>query len=403
MNFFQRLKRTSGLVIGVGLLIFSGAACKTSPYSATRSKHLLGYTDMRCVDSRGQFYNWRTRRAMIVRADGSDRREIGSSSITNENTWTSFASWWPDGRAVINVSWESPENYAWEKQNRTFRMTEGNWLTDSCLVDIDSEEIVNVTAVERVSNYNPGLTPWPGDSSRATFAPLINEIQHPFVMDSDGRNKKDLSSGPEGFTYGCNVSPDGQRITYNKNYLVYIADKDGSNPRRVDTDPKHPFQFVPTFSPDGKWLMFLAGEHYNCHPYIARADGSDLRKLADRGGYTGSFEPLQYPDFHSSGSDVPVWSPDSRWVYFTAKIERAVELMRVTLAGQVQQLTHSEPGVEHYYPEVSPDGRFVAFGRRENGASAIYVAEADGRNPEAITKPTLEKVQTYPRWAPVSK
>ena len=403
MNFIQKFNRPNYVVIAITLLVLLGTGCQTSPFAATRSKYLLGYTDMQCLDSRGQFYNWRTRRAMIIQADGSRPREIGASSITNENSWTSLAGWWPDGRAVINVSWESPENYAWEKANRTFRMTEGNWLSDSCLVDIKTGKLVNVTAVERVSNYNPGLAPWPGDSSRATFAPLINGIQHPFSMDSDGRNKKDLSSGKDEFTYACNVSPDGQRITYNKNYLVYIADKDGSNPRRVDMDPKHPFQFIPTFSPDGQWLMFLAGEHYDCHPHIARADGTGLRKLADRGGYSGSFEPLKYPDFHSSGSDIPIWSPDSQWVYYTAKVGRSVELMRVTLAGQVQQLTHSDPGTEHYYPDVSPDGLLVAFGRRQNAASVICVAEADGRNVEAITKPTIERVQTYPKWAPIQR
>ncbi|MEO6036103.1 MAG: hypothetical protein ABIQ35_12680 [Verrucomicrobiota bacterium] len=383
------------------LLLLPG--CQTPKAGANRAKYLLGYTEMRCDDLRGQFYNWRTRRAIVIRADGSKRREIGASTITNENCWTSFVSWWPDGRAVINTSWESPENYAWEKANRTFRMTAGNWLTDCCLADLATGGIENVTAVERVSNYNPGLAPWPGDPARATFAPLINEIQHPFAMDSDGRNKKDLSSGADGFTYACNVSPDGQRITYNKNYQVYIAEKDGSNPRRVDENPAHPFQFVPTFSPDGQWLMFLAGEHLNCHPHLARADGTGLRKLADRGTYSGSFEPLKLPDFHSSGSDVPVWSPDSQWVYYTAQVGRSVELMRVTLNGQVQQLTRSEPGTEHFYPEVSPDGRLVAFGRRQNGAAALFVSEADGVNAVPITKPRLDTVQAYPKWGPMER
>lgn len=402
MNLFHKIKAANCGLIAIALWLLLAAGCQTTPTGASRSKYLLGYTEMRCDDDRGQFYNWRTRRAMIVRADGSQRREVGSSAITNENSWTSFVSWWPDGRAVINASWESPENYAWEKEHRTFRMTEGNWLTDGCLVDIATGRAVNVTAVERVSNYNPGLTPWPGDPSRATFAPLINEIQHPFVMDSDGRNKKDLSSGKDEFTYGCNVSPDGQRITYNKNYLVYIADKDGSNPRRVDEDPTHTFQFIPTFSPDGQWLMFLAGEHLNCHPHVARFDGTNLRKLADRGTYSGSFEPLKHPDFHSSGSDLPVWSPDSQWVYYTAQVGQSVELMRVTLNGQVQQLTHSEPGTEHYYPEVSPDGRLVAFGRRQNGAAALYVSDADGRNAEPITKAARDRVQMYPKWGPLA-
>ena len=388
--------------LGIALLIGS-SGCKSAHHVQSRAHYFIGYTDMRCDDPRGQFYNWRTQRAMIVRADGSGQREIGASLITQPDGWTQFAGWWPDGRqAILHSSWEREENYSWEREHKTFRMTEGNWLADSCLVDISTGASRNLTAIDRVSNYNPGLSPWPGDPARATFAPLINGVQHPFVMDSDGRNKKDLSNGQDGFTYACNVSPDGQRITYNKDYLVYVAEKDGANPRRVDEIPEHKFQFVPTWSPDGEWILFLAGEHYNCHPHLVRADGTGLRKLADRGGYTGVMEPLKFPDFHSGSSDVPVWSPDAQWVYYTARVGEAVELMRVSIAGKVEQLTHSRPGVANYQPKVSPDGRFVVFGSTRDSAGAQFVADVDGGNIHRITIPTQGRVQLHAHWQPVN-
>lgn len=387
--------------LGVVLLIIA-TGCVTTRPMADRSRYLIGYSDKQCDDPRGQFYNWRTSRAFIVRADGTGRREIGASLITRSNSWTSFAGWWSDGRqAIIGSAWESEENYLWEREHQTFRMTEGNWLLDGCLVDIYTGATRNVTAVERVSNYNAGVTPWPGDPTRATFAPLINGIQHPFVMDADGRNKKDLSSGKDGFTYGCNVSPDGQRITYNKSYLVYVAEKDGANPRRLDEDPTHTFQFIPTWSPDGRWILFLSGQHYKCHPYLVRADGTGLRKLADRGTYSGSMEPLKYPDFHSSHSDLPTWSPDSKWVYYTAQVGDSVELMRISLTGQPEQLTHSPAGTANYHPSLSPDGRLVVFGSTRDGAGAQYVANADGTEIRAITKPVPGRVQLHAHWQPM--
>ena len=366
-----------------------------------RARYLIGYTDSVCDDPRGQFYNWRTARAHVVRADGTARREIGADLITRENQWTSFGGWWTGGaQAIVGLAWESEENYRWERAHKTFRHTEG-WLVDSCLVDLASGAARNLTAVERVSDYNAGLAPWPGDPTRATFAPLIAGVQQPFVMDADGRNKRSLASGPAGFTYGANVSPDGRRIAYNKSYLVYIADADGSNPRRVNETPAHTFQFIPTWSPDGQWLLFLSGQHYKCHPHLVRADGTGLRKLADRGTYTSTMQPLKFPDFHSASSDLPAWSPDSRWVYYTAQVGDAVELMRVSLAGDVQQLTRSAAGVAHYHPKVSPDGRLVVFGSTRAGPGAQFVANADGTDVRPITVPTEGRVQLHAHWRPV--
>src|SRR5256885_1108658 len=110
-------------ILWFGLCLLA-AGCKTFPPAADRAAYLIGYTDSRCDDPRGQFYNSRTARAMIVRADGSGRQEIGSSLITRSNSWTAFAGWWPDRRqAIVTSAWESEQNYLWEREHQTFRMT----------------------------------------------------------------------------------------------------------------------------------------------------------------------------------------------------------------------------------------------------------------------------------------
>ena len=127
-------------------------------------------------------------------------------------------------------------------------------------------------------------------------------------MDRDGKNKRDLTKDSKEFAYGFSASKDGRRIAYHKSYQVYVADADGSNARQIATG--HPFNFAPQWSPDGTHLLFVAGEHYNCHPYVANADGTGLRKLADRGGYRGVIAFLDVPDFHGGSSDIPAWSAD---------------------------------------------------------------------------------------------
>ncbi|MEO2046029.1 MAG: hypothetical protein ABGX16_05590 [Pirellulales bacterium] len=139
-----------------------------------------------------------------------------------------------------------------------------------------------------------------------------------------------------------NVSPDGKQITYHNSYKIYLANSDGSDATLVDTG--NPFNFGPIWSPDGEWLFFLSGEHYNCHPYVVWRDGTGLRKLADRQDYRGVIECLDKPSFHSASSDVPVWSVDGKAIIFTAKVDKNVEIMRAELSGKVTQLTRSSQG-----------------------------------------------------------
>ena len=286
-----------------------------------RDEYLIGYTEGRIDLPDGQFANWVTNRACLVRADGSGRRVLGEELAQKANSWTQFGGWSPDGKqAVILSLWESPENAAWEREHKTFRMTEG-WLVDTCLLDLATGKLTNLTAIDRVSIYNTGLFFLP-DGSGCGFTPLINGVSKPYVMNLDGANKRDVSGQGSGFTYGYSASPDGKRITYHENYQIYVSNVDGSDKRHIETG--NSFNFVPQWSPDGEWLLFVSGEHYNCHPHVVKKDGTELRKLADRGGYRGVVERLKVPDFHSESSDVPVWARDGRSVYYTSLVGESV-------------------------------------------------------------------------------
>jgi len=258
---------------------------------------------------------------MVVEADGGDSRAVAADLAREPNTWTQFAGWSPDGKtAIVDRGWESPENARWEEEHKQFRHTPQGSLYDMFLVDLTSGGSKNLTAVDRVSFHNTGLFFWPGGPSRIGFQALNEGNSHPFQMDADGHNKRDLTKDSKEFTYGFSASPDGSRIAYHKNYRVYLADRDGSNAQRIETG--NPFNFAPSWSPDGKQVLFLSGEHYNCHPHITAADGSGLRKIADRGGYRGVIAFLDVPDFHGGSSDVPVSATDGRSIFYRRRPAR---------------------------------------------------------------------------------
>jgi TolB protein len=126
-------------------------------------------------------------------------------------------------------------------------------------------------------------------------------------------------------------------------------------------------------------VAYLSGEHYNCHPHLIRPDGTGLRKLADRGGYRGVMQPIDKGGGdHNEHSDTHTWSPDGKWLYYTAKVGEAVELMRASPDGKIEQLTRSKAGVSNYLPQVSPDSKWVAFGSTRTGVRQLHVARADG-------------------------
>jgi hypothetical protein len=83
-------------VIGTMTLGLAGAGENTDgrPY-------LIGYREGRNDLPEGQFANWVTSRACLVRADGSGRRVLAEELARKEHSGTQFAGWSPDGRTAV--------------------------------------------------------------------------------------------------------------------------------------------------------------------------------------------------------------------------------------------------------------------------------------------------------------
>lgn len=192
--------------------------------------------------------------------------------------------------------------------------------------------------------------------------------------------------------------PGGRRIAYHKSYQVFLADADGSHAVQVQTG--HPFNFAPSWSPDGEWVLVLSGEHYHCHPHVVRADGSGLRKLADRGDDGGVVPFLDVPDFHGGSSDTPVWAADGQSVFHTVQVGPNVELFQTWLDGRSERLTNTPTGTAHYHPQPSADGRWLAFGTRRDGIRQLYLMNLSEHSIRPITSLPLGRAAMWPCWRP---
>lgn len=390
------------LNIVVGILLIATAIssiCADEKKLSATPKQRIGYTELRTDLPGGRHVNVRTMRAHIIKADGSEKWEIGNELIAEPDAWTQFGGWSPDGTiAIISRGWQSPANATIEEATKGFRYTKEGWSLDSYLIDLETGKTENVTSIERVSFYNGGLFFWPGDPTKLGFTAFINGSSHPFRMDRHGHNKTDLTTGSDQVTYGFTSSRDGRRIAYHKDYQVFLADADGSNAIQIGTG--NPFNFGPTWSPDGQWVLFVSGEHYNCHPHIVKADGTGLKKLADRSGYRGVVEFLDVPDFHGGSSDTPVWSVDSQAVFLTALNGTSVELCSVNLDGKMERLTESPVGTLHYHPQPSADGASLLYGCKRDGVRQLCVMHLADRTEKQITHLSRGHAAMWPHWQP---
>jgi Tol biopolymer transport system component len=265
---------------------------------------LIGYTEFRTDLPGARYVSEATFRAVVVKADGTGRRVLAEELTREAGSWTQFVGWSPDGKAArLSRYWKSEEVDKWEEEDKTFRPVGEGFRRDAYLVELASGKATKETPVE-------------------------------------DKKKSDLIKG---LLHGRSISPDGKRCAFeDPGYRLCLADAEGSNAKEVKTGLR--FHLIPSWSPDGSWVLFVAGEHYDCHPHVIKAGGTGLKKLASRNGYRGVIDYLGVYDFHDGSSELPVWAPDSRSVYYTAKVGSNVELFRVTLDGKSEWLTETRAG-----------------------------------------------------------
>jgi len=167
-------------------------------------------------------------------------------------------------------------------------------------------------------------------------------------------------------------SPDGQTIAFTMNvefdskpFSVSMPDK----PEGAEWSPAFKYVTETRYQADGSGIL----EPAYSHVFVVPAEGGTPRQLTQ-----GNFK-------HRSQLS---WTPDSEEILFSANRNenwalqsREADLFAVNLAGELRQIT-SEPGVETA-PQVSPDGRLIAYGKTDNAKLAyrnryLHVIGVDG-------------------------
>jgi serine/threonine protein kinase/Tol biopolymer transport system component len=134
---------------------------------------------------------------------------------------------------------------------------------DAWIGQIDTGEFTNVTngRFQMMNNPNARMVGFSGDGAQVWFEQQVSA--RPLVWTSWIRPL--LGGTPRRFVEGGlepTWSPDGNSLIYHTNDLgdpVFLADKDGSNPRRIFVGTPGVHGHYPTWSPDGRFVYLVMG------------------------------------------------------------------------------------------------------------------------------------------------
>jgi TolB protein len=212
--------------------------------------------------------------------------------------------------------------------------------------------------------------------------------------------------------YYCNndhaPSPDGKLLAFSasspasKRSQVFVASADGRNARLIT--PQAPSYFH-GWSPDGRWLTFVAQREASFDIYRVPAAGGEEERLTSHRGY----------------DDGPEYSSDGKWIYFNSDRSGGWNIWRMPASGagpgdrQAEQVTRDEQ--EDWFPHISPDGKRIVFlsfppgVKDHNGRMEIQlrIVSAPGRKIKLAAPRTLVRffggqgTINVSSWSPDSK
>jgi Tol biopolymer transport system component len=162
-------------------------------------------------------------------------------------------------------------------------------------------------------------------------------------------------------------SPDGTRLAFASTRTgteeIWIANADGSDPRQM-TSMGGTMCANPQWSPDGQQIVFSSAKAGSLDLYLLNPSTAELRQLTSAPGW----------------EDLPRWSRDGAWIYFSARApgEEMAEIWKMPAAGgSPQQVTTGGGDVA----SESHDGSVLFFARSSARLAALWRMPLTGGRP----------------------
>lgn len=226
----------------------------------------------------------------VMEADGSGQKLLAEGVAPD---------WSPDGR---KIAFSAPDGQIW-------------------VMNADGSEKKQATQ----NGTNKVRPSWSHDGKRMAFVLVRNprDAKDPQpqigIVNADGseegiltkEKRENVRIGPEGkktvleTAYDANApswSPVDDRVAFwsgieNRYGQIWVIRADGTGSKQLTDDPSHRNSDDPSWSPDGKKILFSTGRSGRNELWVMNADGSDPKRLSDidAGPFPGraSWQPVQ--------------------------------------------------------------------------------------------------------------
>jgi TolB protein len=254
-----------------------------------------------------------------------------------------------------------------------------------CIMNADGSGYRRLTTEDDIRHFYPSLSP---DGRRVLYSAFRQEnVYEIYAYDLDD-GSVDRLTNRSGILTAPEYSPDGQRITYTRGnpntdrYQIMIMEKNGNNANNIPRVEG----WDPTWSPDGKHILFASDRNGPVQLFVVREDGKNLQQISNLPAMRGRSD----------------WSPDGQYIvtYSGEAWHRELYIMNAD-GPESRQLTTS--GGNSQGPSFSPDGEWVAFTAyfdkyNDIHGCEIYIIRTDGTDLRRLTDNNYCDYQ--PRWGP---
>jgi len=272
---------------------------------------------------------------------------------------------------------------------------------DLYVVDVASRAVVRRLTDDGGSDRAPSLSP---DRRTIVYLRGTNGASTLRVTATDGQGDRPLFAQP---VEGC---PDMGRPSWNPvdpEFLVLactdgaeralrLVTLDGEVMHTLDVGGMYPFD--PTFSPDGKTILYSASG-------IAHSGGGSLYTIAA----DGSGEPIRLTDGAPGADGGPTWSPTGEQIAFRRRVDNGTragnfEIFVINVDGSDPRVLAADPAQDSG-PAWSPDGAQIMFMSERMGAGRgstnhVFVMNSDGTELTLLLRETGGSFGYAPAWGP---